>query len=151
MFSEQDHVWMQHALQLAREAESLGEVPVGAVLVMDGQMIGEGCNRSILQCDPTAHAEVIALRQGAKQMHNYRLVDSTLYVTLEPCVMCIGAIVHARVKRLVFGAYDPKAGAITSASQIIDANKLNHRVVCEGGLLREECGKVLSDFFRARR
>jgi tRNA(adenine34) deaminase len=151
MFSDRDNAWMQHALQLAQQAEAVGEVPVGAVLVVNDEMVGEGFNRSISHCDPTAHAEITALRQGALRINNYRLVDSTLYVTLEPCVMCIGAIVHARVKRLVFGAYDPRAGAVQSAFQIIDAKKLNHHVACEGGLMNEACAKILSDFFRARR
>jgi tRNA(adenine34) deaminase len=151
MFSERDTFWMQHALTLATSAGAHGEVPVGAVLVMDDQIIGEGSNQPIGQCDPTAHAEIIALRAGAKHINNYRLINSTLYVTLEPCVMCIGAIVHARVKRLVFGASDPRAGAVASAFQIIAADKLNHRVACEGGLLAVECGQLLTDFFRVRR
>jgi tRNA(adenine34) deaminase len=151
MFSERDHIWMQHALQLAHQAQMQGEVPVGAVLVINDQAVGEGLNGPISLCDPTAHAEIVAIRASAKHIHNYRLLNSTLYVTLEPCVMCIGAIVHARVKRVVFGAHDPKAGAIDSAFQIIEANKLNHHVVCESGLLSEECGKILSDFFRAKR
>ncbi len=151
IFSEQDYFWMQHALRLARQAEALGEVPVGAVLVVGDEIIGEGCNHPIGHCDPTAHAEIIALREGAKKINNYRIVDSTLYVTLEPCVMCVGAIVHARVQRIVYGASDPRAGAIQSAFQIMAANKLNHRAECVGGLLAEECGSLLSSFFRARR
>ena len=151
MFSERDHFWMQTALQLATQAETQGEVPVGAVLVQDDQMIGAGANAPIGQCDPTAHAEIVALRQAATRINNYRLVDTTLYVTLEPCVMCIGAIVHARVKRLVYGALDTKAGAVCSAFQIIEANKLNHHVACEGGLLGDVCGNLLSEFFRSRR
>lgn len=151
MFSEKDHFWMQHAIGLARQAEAMGEVPVGAVLVADDEIIGEGANHPIGLCDPTAHAEIIALRAGAKKINNYRIIGSTLYVTLEPCVMCIGAIVHARVQRVVYGAQDLRAGAIQSAFQIIAANKLNHRVDCVGGLLAEDCGKLLSDFFRARR
>jgi len=143
---------MQHAYGLAERAAAEGEVPVGAVLVSDeNQMMGEGYNQPISGCDPTAHAEVLALRQGAKKISNYRLMHSTLYVTLEPCVMCVGAIVHARVKRLVFGAQDPRAGAINSAFDIIESGKLNHKVQCEGGLLDIRCGEILKNFFKSRR
>lgn len=151
MFSDRDHFWMQYALSLAGVAAENDEVPVGAVLVFNDAIIGEGSNCSIGMCDPTAHAEVISLRQGATALENYRLLDTTLYVTLEPCIMCLGAIVHARVKRLVFGAYDMKAGAIQSAFQILDMNKLNHKVNCAGGLLADECGRVLSNFFQTKR
>jgi tRNA(adenine34) deaminase len=151
MFTEQDHHWMQHALTLAATARDRAEVPVGAVLVADNALIGEGFNQPITNCDPTAHAEIIALRAGANTRDNYRLLNTTLYVTLEPCIMCLGAIVHARVQRLVFGAYDAKSGAVVSAFQILDANKLNHQVKYAGGLLSETCGKMLSDFFSARR
>lgn len=151
IFSERDQYWMQQALHLAKTAATVGEVPVGAVLVLDDMLIGEGANRPIRLSDPTAHAEIIALREGATYLQNYRLIDSTLYVTLEPCLMCIGAIIHARVKRLVYGAMDVKTGAIHSAFQIPESNKLNHWVDCSGGLLAEECGMILSDFFRARR
>ncbi|MES2218825.1 MAG: tRNA adenosine(34) deaminase TadA [Pseudomonadota bacterium] len=151
MFSERDTFWMQHAIQLAETARAGGEVPVGAVLIADDHIIGEGFNSPISHCDPTAHAEILALRAGATQIKNYRLVNSTLYVTLEPCVMCVGALVHARVKRIVYGATDPRAGAIVSAFQIIAANKLNHQPACEGGLLSEACGKLLIDFFREKR
>lgn len=151
MFSEHDIFWMQHAIHLAEIAAKQEEVPVGAVLVLEDKVIGEGSNRPIGNCDPTAHAEIIALRAGANNLNNYRLVNSTLYVTLEPCIMCVGAIVHARIKRLVFGAFDPKAGAIHSAFQLLDTNKLNHRVEYAGGLLEESCGKILSEFFKARR
>lgn len=151
MFSEHDTIWMQHAIQLAEKAALEGEVPVGAVLIAEDQIIGEGFNRPISICDPTAHAEIIALRHGAKKTDNYRLVNTTLYVTLEPCMMCIGAIVHARVKRLVFGAYDAKAGAAISVFPLIEAKQLNHQVAYQGGLLAEQCGKLLSDFFKARR
>jgi tRNA(adenine34) deaminase len=146
-----DIFWMQQALQCAEFAARNHEVPVGAVLVSNNEIIGEGLNRPIGNCDPTAHAEIIALRDGAKKINNYRLLDSTLYVTLEPCIMCVGAIVHARVKRVVFGAYDPKAGAVTSVFKMSDATQLNHRVMYEGGVLAEQCGKLLVDFFRARR
>jgi len=150
-FAERDIFWMQHAIRLAENAALQGEVPVGAVLIAEDKILGEGSNCPIGNCDPTAHAEVIALRQGATNLNNYRLVNSTLYVTLEPCIMCVGAIVHARVKRLVFGAYDAKAGAVNSVFQIVDANKLNHRVEYAGGLLAEQCGLLLSQFFKARR
>lgn len=151
MFTERDIAWMQQAIQLAKTAEAKGEVPVGAVLVNDDKIIGTGFNRPITACDPTAHAEIVALRQGATTIGNYRILQSTLYVTLEPCVMCIGALVQARVKRLVFGAHDPKAGAINSVFQIIEADKLNHRIQCEGGLLADACGSLLKAFFRERR
>lgn len=146
-----DHSWMQHAISLAKTAASKGEVPVGAVLVVDDKIIGEGWNRPIGDCDPSAHAEIIALRAGAKTIQNYRLLNSTLYVTLEPCAMCVGALVHARVKRVVFGAYDPKSGAVSSALTLSQASSFNHRVHYEGGLLAIECGALLSDFFRERR
>lgn len=150
-FTAADISWMQRAMQLARMAALVDEVPVGAVLVLDNQVIGEGFNRPIKNLDPTAHAEMIALRQGAEKIGNYRLMHSTLYVTLEPCVMCVGALVHARIERLVFGAFDAKAGAVQSALQLLDAKHLNHRVEYAGGLLQEECGALLSEFFRARR
>ncbi|MHB1947083.1 MAG: tRNA adenosine(34) deaminase TadA [Gammaproteobacteria bacterium] len=151
MFTDRDTHWMQHAIQLAQMAAQNQEVPVGAVLVVDDKIVGEGSNRPISQCDPSAHAEMIALRDGAKNINNYRLVNSTLYVTLEPCLMCIGALVHARVKRVVFGAYDPKGGAVESVFQIGGTDKLNHRVECQGGLLAEQCGMLLSEFFRSKR
>src|SRR5580692_706357 len=128
MFSENDLSWMHHALALAKDAANRQEVPVGAVLVLDETMIGEGSNRPIGECDPTAHAEIVALRQGAQSLKNYRLVNSTLYITLEPCLMCVGAIVHARVKRVVFGATDPKTGAVNSVFQLGESDRFNHRV-----------------------
>ena len=143
--------WMQHALKLAERAQQEGEVPVGAVLLLSDEIIGAGWNRPIAVHDPTAHAEIMALRAGAEKLGNYRLNDTTLYVTLEPCVMCAGAMVHARIKRLVFGASDPKAGAIVSAFNIMDSGRLNHRVEHMGGVLAEECGRMLSRFFEARR
>lgn len=148
---ERDQFWMQCAIQLAKKAAEQDEVPVGAVLVLDDQIIGEGWNRPISTQDPTAHAEVIALRQGAEKIKNYRLVNSTLYVTLEPCVMCVGAIVHARVQRVVFGAFDPKTGAVSSVYQLGGKNQFNHRVEYCGGLLANECGELLKKFFQARR
>ncbi|MEQ1581478.1 MAG: tRNA adenosine(34) deaminase TadA [Steroidobacteraceae bacterium] len=146
-----DLTFMSRALELARAAESAGEVPVGAVLVRDGKIIGEGSNRPIAGHDPTAHAEMVALRAGALAVGSYRLLDTTLYVTLEPCAMCAGAMVHARVKRLVFAARDPKAGAAGSIFNIVQHPALNHAVECEEGVLAEECSTLLRDFFRARR
>lgn len=151
MFSDHDTVWMQRAIQLAESAASCGEVPVGAVLVLDNQIIGEGFNCPISHCDPTAHAEIIALRKGAEKIDNYRLLNATLYVTLEPCIMCAGAMVHARIKHLIYGANDPKAGAIVSMAQVLDKPFLNHRIAYSGGLLAEQCGLMLSQFFQARR
>ncbi len=146
-----DLKWMQHALALAQRAADEGEVPVGAVLVKDNQMIAEGWNRPIASHDPTAHAEIMTLRAGAAQLQNYRLGDTTLYVTLEPCAMCAGAIIHARVARLVFGAHDPKGGAAGSVFTVLPGDQLNHRVICEKGLLATPCGDILSSFFAARR
>ncbi len=147
-----DFFWMQEAIQLAKFASDAEEVPVGAILIdKEGYQIGAGWNCPIGDCDPSAHAEIIALRVGAKAKKNYRLIDSTLYVTLEPCLMCIGAIVHARVKRVVFGAYDTKSGAVESAFQLGTTTLLNHKPVYTGGVLAQECGKLLSDFFKTRR
>ena len=149
MFSEQDESWMQRALQLAQQAAANNEVPVGAVLVLNDTMIGEGSNCPIGHCDPSAHAEMIALREGAKKINNYRLPGSILYVTLEPCLMCIGALIHARVKRVIFGAFDPKVGGVETALSI--ESKFNHRIIYSGGLLTEQCGALLQDFFKKRR
>jgi tRNA(adenine34) deaminase len=146
-----DVVWLNYAIQLAERARQQGEVPVGAVLVSDQAIIGEGWNKPIISHDPTAHAEIMALRNGAQTLQNYRLTGSTLYVTLEPCAMCAGAMIHARIKRLVFGAYDPRAGAISSVFKIIDSPLLNHRIDWQGGLLAETCGQQLQDFFKQRR
>ena len=142
---------MRHALKLASHAGAAREVPVGAVLVQNDEMIGEGWNRPIGLHDPSAHAEMLALRQAAVRSGNYRLTGTTLYVTLEPCVMCAGAIVHARVGRLVFGARDPRAGAVDSVYDVIARPRLNHVVQWQGGVLEEECGTLLREFFRARR
>ncbi len=149
--SELDIFWMQHALELAKQAESEGEVPVGAVVVHDEQVIGEGWNSPINDNDPTAHAEIMALRSAAKKINNYRLLDTTLYVTLEPCIMCTGAITHSRVKRVVYGATDPKAGAAESAFEILGTDYLNHQVEVARGVLASECGQILTDFFRRKR
>ncbi len=143
--------YMEKALALARHGESQGEVPVGAVLVCGDDIIGEGWNQSITDNDPTAHAEVIALRHGAKTLGNYRLVDTTLYVTLEPCIMCAGALVHARVKHCIYGATDLKAGALCSIHQLLDTPALNHRVQHMGGILAQESRTLLKSFFQARR
>ena len=148
---ERDRRWMAEALALARRAAAAGEVPVGAVLVRGDEVIGEGWNRPIGACDPTAHAEVVALRAAAVRTGNYRLIDSTLYVTLEPCPMCAGAIVHARVARVVFGAADPRAGSAGSVFDLLRTETLNHRAEVRGEMLAEECGELLRAFFRARR
>ncbi|MBI5451674.1 MAG: tRNA adenosine(34) deaminase TadA [Gammaproteobacteria bacterium] len=148
---QQDVIYMRHALALARRAEAEGEVPVGAVLVHDGKIIGEGWNRPIAAHDPTAHAEMAALRQGAAALGNYRLVDTELYVTLEPCLMCAGAMVHARIKRLVFAALDPKTGAVGSVVDAFALPLVNHRPRVTGGVLAGECSAMLSDFFKRRR
>ncbi len=146
-----DAEWMRHAIRLAQRAEQQGEVPVGALLVQGERCIAEGWNQPIQLNDPTAHAEIVALRKAGQALNNYRLIDTTLYVTLEPCVMCMGAIAHARVTRLVFGAYDPKRGAVCHALQLSDAPFLNHRVEWLGGVLEADCADLLSDFFKARR
>ena len=146
-----DEQFMQRALQLARRAEQEGEVPVGAVLVKNNEIVGEGWNRPITGHDPTAHAEIQALRDAGQRLGNYRLVETSLYVTLEPCIMCVGAIMHARVQRLVYASTDPRAGAIHSAYTIPDDGKLNHALEVESGLLADECSSLLTNFFRARR
>ncbi|MGJ0428906.1 tRNA adenosine(34) deaminase TadA [Methylobacter sp.] len=151
IIQSQDEAWMRYAIRLAQRAEQQGEVPIGAVLVKDDQCIAEGWNMPIANHDPTAHAEIIAVRRAGIALENYRLCDATLYVTLEPCVMCMGAISHARINRLVFGAFDPKRGAVCNALSLSDASFLNHRVNWTGGVLEEECGELLKDFFRARR
>jgi len=143
--------WMRHALSLAQRAWDEGEVPVGAVLVHNNQVIGEGWNRPIGRHDPTAHAEIMALRQGGLVLQNYRLLDTTLYVTLEPCVMCAGAMVHSRIGTLVFGARDLKTGAAGSLMDVLHHPGMNHRVEIVEGTLRDECSGVLSEFFRQRR
>ncbi|MGJ0490167.1 tRNA adenosine(34) deaminase TadA [Methylobacter sp.] len=146
-----DEAWMRYAIRLAQRAEQRGEVPIGAIIVKNDQCIAEGWNTPIATHDPTAHAEIMAIRKAGVVLQNYRLCDATLYVTLEPCVMCMGAISHARIKRLVFGAFDPKRGAVCNALSLTDASFLNHRVNWTGGTLEEECRELLKDFFRARR
>lgn len=147
----QDERFMREALALAVQGAALGEVPVGAVLVQDGQIIGRGFNCPISQHDPSAHAEMVAVRDAAQALQNYRLPGVTLYVTLEPCSMCAGLIVHSRIQRVVYGATEPKAGVVVSRGQFFEQAFLNHRVLVEGGVLAEECGAVLSEFFRQRR
>lgn len=149
--AEDDEKWILFAQELAAQGGAIGEIPVGAVIVQDGEILGKGFNCPITSCDPTAHAEVVALRAAAQCVQNYRLVDSTLYVTLEPCTMCVGAIVHARIKRLVFGAMEPKAGSVVSRAQLLSADYLNHKVSYSGGIGAESCSHQLSDFFKMRR
>ncbi|MDG4594183.1 MAG: tRNA adenosine(34) deaminase TadA [Candidatus Contendobacter sp.] len=148
---DRDRHWMRRALELAQRAADTGEVPVGAVLVRGDEVIGEGWNQPIGTRDPTAHAEVLALRAAAARVDNYRLVDSTLYATLEPCPMCAGALVHARVARVVFGAVDPRAGAAGTVFDLLRSAALNHRAEVVGGVLAEECAALLRSFFRTRR
>jgi tRNA(adenine34) deaminase len=146
-----DLQFMRRALELADYAAGQGEVPVGAVLVRDGEIVGEGSNQVISSSDPTAHAECVALRDAARKADNYRLPGTTLYVTLEPCTMCVGALVHARVQRLVFAAREPRAGVICSCAHALDADYYNHKVDWEEGLLADESAARLQDFFRQRR
>ena len=150
-WSEIDLGNMRAALAEAEAAAESGEVPVGAVVVAGGEIIARGHNRSETDNDPSAHAEIVALREAARRTGNYRLTDATLYVTLEPCAMCMGALVQARIERLVFGAYDPKAGAAGSAIDLSDSPSFNHRFEINGGVLAEECGLVLKAFFESRR
>jgi len=147
----EDQQWLRHALSLAHYAANQGEIPVGAIIVQEGRCIAEGWNQPISTHDPTAHAEIIALRRAAEYLKNYRLLDTTLYVTLEPCVMCAGAILQARVKRVVFGAYDPKAGAAGSRFDVLRDTRHNHQLDCIGGILADECGELLQTFFQNQR
>ncbi len=146
-----DEKWMTHALNLAKRAEKEGEVPVGAVIVKDNEIIGEGWNQPISHNDPTAHAEIQALRSACLHQQNYRLPDTTLYISLEPCIMCAGAIVHARVSRVVFAASEPKTGAAGSCLNIFELEQLNHKTIVEHGILGEQSSLLLRDFFRLRR
>ena len=146
-----DRYWMRRALALAARGEAQDEVPVGAVVVLDDAMAGEGWNQPIGRHDPTAHAEIMALRAAGARLCNYRLPQATLYVTLEPCLMCVGAIIHARIARLVYGAADPKGGAVSSLCRGFEIPGLNHRVEVSGGVMVDECGEILRRFFRARR
>ncbi|MFK7886647.1 MAG: tRNA adenosine(34) deaminase TadA [Gammaproteobacteria bacterium] len=149
--TDTDERYMRQALALAGDAEAAGEVPVGAILVREDKVIGRGYNRPIGTCDPTAHAEIQALRHAGMLEQQYRFLDSTLYVTLEPCAMCAGAMIHARIARVVYGAPDPKTGAAGSVLDVFDCAELNHRVAVTGGVLAELCGDRLRAFFKARR
>ena len=146
-----DQYWMDRALQLAEQAEQAGEVPVGAVVVRDGQLLGEGWNQPIGRCDPSAHAEIVALRDAAAKIGNYRLPGATLYVTIEPCSMCAGALIHSRISRLVFAAEEPRAGAITSNVRLLDQIHFNHRVSYSGGVREAQARQLMQRFFRERR
>jgi len=149
--NDADVIFMRAALDLARQAAQAGEVPVGAVVVKDGLIVGRGFNAPISRHDPSAHAEIAALRDAAQYLGNYRLVGCELFVTLEPCVMCVGAMFHARIARVVFGAHDPKTGAAGSVINLFNETRLNHHARIHGGVMAEECSRVLSDFFAARR
>ncbi|HXE80088.1 MAG TPA: tRNA adenosine(34) deaminase TadA [Vicinamibacterales bacterium] len=146
-----DEALMHEALVEARRAEEAGEVPVGAVVVLDGEIVGRGFNRPIGTVDPTAHAEVVALREAAARVGNYRLTGAELYVTVEPCLMCVGAAIHARVGRVIYGAPEPRAGALGSAIDALAVPGLNHRFEVTSGILATECGALIQEFFRARR
>ena len=147
----EDIRWMRVALAEAWRAADAGEVPIGAVVVRDGKPLGRGFNRPIQSTDPTAHAEMEALRAAARKTGNYRLPGSVLYVTVEPCLMCAGALVHSRVQRLVYGALEPKSGAVASTARVLESHAVNHRVMATGGVLADDCARLLTDFFAARR
>lgn len=149
--SERDQFWMQHALSLAKRAADEGEVPVGAVIVRENELVAEGWNQPIMGHDPSAHAEIVALRNAGRAEQNYRLPGTSLYVTLEPCIMCAGAILHARIERVVFGATDPRVGAVVSAFSMFDRPEFNHRVAVTGGVMAEQCSELLKGFFKQRR
>jgi len=146
-----DEFYMAKALHLAEQAGDAGEVPVGAVVVCGGEVIGEGYNQPISACDPTAHAEIVAMRNAASQINNYRLSDCDLYVTIEPCTMCVGAMVHGRIRRIVFGALEPRAGALNSQLQLMDQSHYNHIIEVRGGVLERQCSELISSFFRQKR
>jgi tRNA(adenine34) deaminase len=146
-----DELWMEEALRSAQRALEAGEVPVGAVVVCGGHVVGRGWNRNIIDCDPTAHAEIVALREAGAALGNHRLGECELFVTIEPCAMCAGAMVHARIKRLIYGADDPKAGAVHSVVKLLDSPRLNHRVEVRGGVLAGRSAEILQDFFKSRR
>jgi tRNA(adenine34) deaminase len=149
--SNSDELWMEEALRSAQRALEAGEVPVGAVVVCDGRIVGRGCNRNINDSDPSAHAEIVALREAGAALGNHRLEDCELFATIEPCPMCAGALVQARIKRLVYGADDPKAGAVRSVVQVINHPQLNHKMQVRGGVLAGRCAELLQSFFRNRR
>jgi len=146
-----DELWMEKALRAAQRALEAGEVPVGAVVVMNGKSIGQGWNRNLTDSDPTAHAEIVALREACANVGNHRLGECDLFVTIEPCAMCAGALVHARIKRLVYGADDPKAGAVHSVMEVVNHPRLNHRMKVRGGVLAGKSAELLQAFFRNRR
>ena len=146
-----DDKFMRRAIVLAEQAAAVGEVPVGALVVKDGEIIAEGYNQPITSCDPTGHAEIIAMRNACAVLGNYRLSGCDLYVTIEPCTMCVGAMIHARIKRIVFGAPEPRAGALESQLRLMDENHYNHSIAWQGGVLAEECGEIISGFFRRKR
>lgn len=146
-----DERWMRAALAEARRAEELGEVPVGAVVVRQGEIVARGHNRNVIDHDPTAHAEVVALREAGRTLGNHRLSDCELFVTIEPCAMCAGAIVHARFQRLIYGAFDPKAGAVESVMQVVNQPQSNHRMEVDSGVLGAECAALIQEFFRRKR
>ena len=146
-----DELWMQEALRTAQRALEAGEVPVGAVVVHEGKIVGRGLNRNIADSDPTAHAEVVALREAGATIGNHRLGDCDLFVTIEPCPMCAGALVHARIRRLVYGADDPKAGAVRSVMQVVNHPSVNHKIEVRAGVLAGKCAELVQDFFRRRR
>jgi tRNA(adenine34) deaminase len=149
--ASEHEAFMGRALELAVCAYALGEIPIGAVVVQNGMIVGEGYNRSIIDRDPSAHAEMVAIRQAAQRLANYRLIDCTLYVTVEPCTMCTGLLVHARIQKLVFGAAEPKAGAVQSAMKIGELSHLNHNFEVQGGILDTQCAELMSRFFKERR
>jgi tRNA(adenine34) deaminase len=149
--SHSDELWMEEALREAQRALALGEVPVGAVVICDGRVVGRGCNRPLTANDPTAHAEILALREAGKTVGNYRLLDCDLYVTVEPCAMCSGAITHARIRQLIYGAEDPKAGAVHSMLQVLNHPKLNHKVEVSSGVLAARSMDLVQAFFRKKR
>jgi len=149
--SEIDLKWMEYAMSLAERAESQGEIPVGAVIIKDDKVVGEGWNQAISLNDPTAHAEIMAIRDAGSKLKNYRIIDTTMYVTLEPCVMCTGALVHSRISRVVFGAKDYKTGAVVSVMNLLEHESMNHVVEYESGLCESQCSEQLSSFFKKRR
>lgn len=151
IFLQNDSAFMRQALDLAQQAASIEEVPVGAIVVANGEVIGRGFNCPIDSNDPTAHAEIVAMRDAAKNLGNYRLSGCELYVTIEPCTMCLGAMVHARIKRVIFGALEPRAGAFASNPMLMDADHFNHKVEWSGGVLEQDCSELIKEFFKGRR
>ena len=146
-----DKQWMKRAIDLAKQAQLIGEVPIGAILIAGDQVLGEGFNQSISSNDPTAHAEIVAIRAAAKNRQNYRLPDTTLYVTIEPCTMCIGAILHARITKLVFGAREPRAGGVVSQTELLNTEHYNHQVNVKEGVMAEQCRLLMKQFFKDKR